>query len=71
MIRSKESYFPITNMWYASVNEIFISDFSDISAQLKLYQRFLRYIDLPTKTDKKHIVKKVLQNNIWSTFLLQ
>ncbi|PEW73961.1 hypothetical protein CN424_21690 [Bacillus cereus] len=41
----------------ASVNEIFIGDFSTISAQLEIYQRFFKYIDLPTKTNKKHIKK--------------
>ncbi|PFC89192.1 hypothetical protein CN272_05655 [Bacillus anthracis] len=53
-------------------NSEYISDFHDISAQLKLYQRFLQYIDLPTKTDKKEPhSKKVLQNKIWSTFFIK
>ncbi|PDZ48793.1 hypothetical protein CON07_24510 [Bacillus sp. AFS094611] len=39
-------------------NSKYISNFSNISAQLKVYQRFLRYIDLPTKINKKHIRKK-------------
>ncbi|MBG9579196.1 hypothetical protein ABE42_08160, partial [Bacillus thuringiensis] len=55
----------------AAVNEIFISDFPIISAQLNIYQRFFKYIDLPTKKrqmtglDNK---KRVLQNKTWSTF---
>ena len=31
----------------------YISDYGDISAQLKIYQRFLKYIDLSTKHNKK------------------
>ncbi|AJZ69267.2 hypothetical protein AOD68_15915 [Bacillus anthracis] len=34
-------------------NSNYIGDFHNISAQLKLYQRFFDYIDLPTKNDKK------------------
>lgn len=33
-----------SNSWRAAVSEIFMSDFPIISAQLEIYQRFLRYI---------------------------
>ncbi|PDY82889.1 hypothetical protein COA08_19240 [Bacillus cereus] len=33
-------------------NSNFIGDFQNISAQLKFYQRFSRYIDLTTKNNK-------------------
>ncbi|EDZ58238.1 hypothetical protein BCH308197_1859 [Bacillus cereus H3081.97] len=45
-------------MWYATVIEIFISDFQIISAQLKIYQRLFKYIDLPTKKRQKSNIKK-------------
>ncbi|MEB9608723.1 hypothetical protein P4J23_01465 [Bacillus cereus] len=32
-------------------NSIYIGDFPNISAQLGLYRRFFKYIDLPTKPD--------------------
>jgi len=35
-----------------------MSDFSVISAQLNLYQRFSSYIDLPTKSDNLHKKKE-------------
>ena len=34
-------------------NSIYISDFLNLSAQLSLYQRFFKYIDLPTKMTPK------------------
>ncbi|PDY84903.1 hypothetical protein COA08_18280 [Bacillus cereus] len=34
-------------------NSNYIGDFLNISAQLDLYQRLLRYIDLSTKSDNK------------------
>ncbi|PEW36707.1 hypothetical protein CN341_11705 [Bacillus cereus] len=34
-------------------SSIYISDFPIISAQLNLYQRLFKYIDLPTKPDNK------------------
>lgn len=34
------------------VNEIYMGDYGDILTQLKIYQRFLKYIDLSTKHDK-------------------
>lgn len=39
----------------------YISDYGDISAQLKIYQRFLKYIDLSTKHDKRSL----FQNAFW------
>lgn len=39
----------------------YISDYGDISAQLKIYQRFLKYIDLLTKHDKRSL----FQNAFW------
>lgn len=42
-------------MWYAAVNEIFISDFSNISNYRQMTEPYN---------------KKVLQNKAWSTFLL-
>lgn len=33
------------------VNEIYIGDYRDISAQLELYQRLFKYIDFPAKND--------------------
>lgn len=41
--------------WYMKLyqrNSDYIGDFSNISAQLELYQRFFKYIDLSTKNDK-------------------
>ncbi|KAB2451218.1 hypothetical protein F8160_14380 [Bacillus sp. CH126_4D] len=34
------------------VNEIYIGDYRNISAQLKIYQRLFQYIDFPAKNDK-------------------
>ncbi|PER14472.1 hypothetical protein COK25_07665 [Bacillus cereus] len=38
---------------YIDRNSNYIGDFQNISAQLQLYQRFSKYIDLPTKNDNK------------------
>ncbi|PED36028.1 hypothetical protein CON24_22005 [Bacillus cereus] len=37
----------------------YISDYQNISAQLQIYQRLLKYIDLPTKTTTVTIYKRV------------
>ena len=44
------------------VNEIYMGDYGDISAQLKIYQRFLKYIDLPTKHDKGSPSRNTFRN---------
>ena len=38
---------------YIDRNSNYIGDFRNISAQIRIYQRFSRYIDLPTKSDNK------------------
>ncbi|MHC2836755.1 hypothetical protein ACUXEY_005311 [Bacillus sp. F9_6S_D1_P_5] len=45
-------------------NSIYISDFLNLSAQLSLYQRFFKYIDLPTKNDTK---KEATPTDCWNT----
>ncbi|GAB6457112.1 hypothetical protein bcgnr5373_30570 [Bacillus cereus] len=47
-------------------------DFSNISAQIKVYQRFSKYIDLPTKTDNANLLPllyKVKIKLLTNTFL--
>ncbi|PFB73576.1 hypothetical protein CN286_29220 [Bacillus anthracis] len=39
-------------------NSKYISDFQNISAQLQIYQRFLKYIDLPAKIDNNRTLYK-------------
>lgn len=44
------------------VNEIYMGDYGDILAQRKIYQRFLKYIHLFTKHDKR----SPSQNAFWN-----
>ncbi len=44
------------------VNEIYMGDYGDILAQRKIYQRFLKYIDLSTKHEKRSL----FQNAFWN-----
>ncbi|OTW78973.1 hypothetical protein COD78_03000 [Bacillus cereus] len=49
-------HFPLFHNYFYPPQK-YISDFSNISAQLQIYQRFSKYIDLPTKTDTTYTHK--------------